>query len=93
MVRVVLSVDARRDLDEIISSHHLPSDTPIRVRQRLAPLAMYPLIGPALGVTYRYLLGPWSWMLLVYRVDQPRGTVVVTAIKDVRRAGASMGDD
>jgi hypothetical protein len=91
--RVVVSFDARHDLGTLIASHHLPADPHERVRRCLAPLAAYPLLGPALGEIYRYRLGPWPWMLLVYRVDAPRDTVVVVAIQDARRAGSATAEE
>ena len=93
MGRVVVSADARRDLGAIISSHHLPADARTRVQQCLVPLATYPLIGPVLRGTYRYVLGPWPWMLLVYRVDRHRDTIVVVTIEDARHPGDATGDE
>ena len=92
MTRVVVTDEARLELTTLISSRHLPRDTHSRVRNSLEPLRSHPMMGPALrGASegYRFVLGPWSWMLLVYRVDIERGLVFVISIEDARTAGAA----
>ena len=92
MTRVVVTDEARLELTTLISSRHLPRDTHSRVRNSLEPLRSHPMMGPALrGASegYRFVLGPWSWMLLVYRVDIERDTVVVTSIQDARAGDAA----
>jgi plasmid stabilization system protein ParE len=92
MPRVVVTAEARRELDRLIASRSLPRDTRGRVRGSLAPLGSHPLIGPALndaGEGYRFVLGPWPWMLLVYRFDVERDTVLVASIQDARAADAA----
>jgi hypothetical protein len=44
-------------------------------------------MGPALSGRwegYRFLLGPWRWMLLVYVFIEPNDRVVVVTIQDAR---------
>lgn len=94
MTRVVVTEEARRELSTLINSRHLPGDARGRVASSLQPLASHPMIGPALRGTwegYRFVLGPWPWMLLVYRVDVERDTVLVASIQDARRAGTATG--
>ena len=94
MTRVVVTEEARRELDVLISSRRLPRDTRGRIRNSLEPLRLHPMIGPALGGVregYRFVLGPWPWMLLVYRVDLEHDTVLIASIQDARQAGAATG--
>jgi hypothetical protein len=76
----------------MIVSHGLPASTPDRVRAALAPLAEFPHLGPALGGKwqgFRFVLGPWPWMLLVYVWDEGNGEVSVVTIQDSRSASAA----
>ncbi len=91
MARVVVSQTARRDLEALISSRNLPATTRDRVRAALAPLAAFPQLGRGLvgrWSAFRVILGPWPWMLLVYRYDDVTDVVVVATIADSRTAAA-----
>ena len=95
MPRVVVTVEARRELSSLVRSRHLPPDTYDRVRKSFEPLASHPLIGPAARGAedgHRFVLGPWPWMLIVYRYDAGRDTVVVVTIQDARSGGAAPSD-
>jgi len=73
----------------LILTHELPSSTPERVVRRLRALARFPKLGPALSGRWagtRYVLGPWSWLLIVYQYDEGADTVVVLTMRDARRA-------
>lgn len=55
----------------------------------LRPLAQFPLLGATLEgrwTRYRFLLGPWRWLVIVYRYDEEADEVAVVAIKDGRSA-------
>lgn len=85
MARVELSEAAARDLERLILTHNLPADTRERLRRRLESLERFPLLGPALEgrwAQYRYVLGPWRWMVVVYECLDDR--VVVATIQDGR---------
>ncbi len=89
MAVVRVTETARQDLFQRIPEHQLPRDTSERVRERLRPLARFPLMGSPLEgrwVGSRFLLGPWRWMLLVYEYVEEFDTVFVTTIQDSRRA-------
>ncbi len=79
-----------RDLQRLILTHNLPADTPERLLHRLRSLQRFPHLGPALEgrwAQYRYVLGPWRWMVIVYEaVEDDR--VVVTAIFDGRSSSS-----
>jgi hypothetical protein len=87
VARVVVAEAARRDLAALIRSHGLPASTKDRVRRSIEPLAKYPLLGPALTdrwADYRVILGPWTWMLIVYAFDEPGDLVIVVTTQDAR---------
>jgi plasmid stabilization system protein ParE len=89
---VELSRAAVDDLDGLIRTHSLPPDTRARVARSLRPLERFPLMGPALSGRwegYRFLLGPWRWLLLVYVYLEAEDRVVVVTIQDARSAGSA----
>lgn len=91
MPRVELAKTAIEDLRRIIVTHSLPPDTTERVRATLEPLRTFPLLGPALHGRwegYRFLVGPWRWMILVYRHFAEEDRVVVVTIQDARTSSA-----
>jgi hypothetical protein len=86
---VELARAAVEDLDLLIRTHSLPPDTRHRVARSLRPLERFPLMGPALTGRwegYRFLLGPWRWLLLVYIYLEREDRVVVVTIQDARSA-------
>lgn len=94
MARVELSNRAVENLDSLIASHSLPSDTRARVRRVLSGLATFPGLGRELEgrwATHRVVLGPWRWMLLVYRIDADNDRVVVVTVQDARTSAAATG--
>ena len=87
MARVELSAAATEDLERLIRSHSLPADTRDRVKRSLRPLARFPLIGPALEgrwTGFRFVLGPWRWMILVYVSLDADDRVVIVTVQDGR---------
>ena len=91
MPSVELARAAVEDLDDLIRTHSLPADTRARVARSLRPLARFPRMGPALGGRwegFRFLLGPWRWMLLVYVHLEAEDRVVVVTIQDARSSAS-----
>jgi plasmid stabilization system protein ParE len=89
VAQVIFTPQARRDVDRAISALHLPDDTWARIARSLRPLEMFPLAGPKLGGRWaptRFVLGPWSWMILLYRYEQSSDRVYVVAMHDGRSA-------
>lgn len=89
MARVVVAPAANADLNELIGSHSLPWNTRIRVKALLGQLADFPRRGEELTgrwAGFRYILGPWSWMLIVYAFDAEANQVNVVTIQDARSA-------
>lgn len=92
MAEVRLSAIAVEDLERMIVTHSLPSDTKARVKRCLRVLERFPAIGRELdGRWYplRVLLGPWRWMLIVYSFDEPSDQVLVLTVQDARSSAAA----
>lgn len=95
MARVIVTESARADLRSMILTHSLPPPTTDRVRAALAALAEFPQLGPVLEGRwngFRFVLGPWPWMLLVYVWDEKADVVSVVTIQDARSATAATGE-
>jgi hypothetical protein len=92
VARVELAVTAVEDLAALIRTHSLPADTRARVGRSLRALERFPLMGPALSGRwegFRFLLGPWRWLVLVYVFIEPEDRVVVVTIQDARSSTAA----
>ncbi len=92
MARVELTATAVADLDRLIRSHSLPGDTKRRVKRALVPLRRFPRLGPELTGRwrdFRFLLGPWRWMLIVYVFLEEDDRAVVLTIQDGRSSSAA----
>jgi plasmid stabilization system protein ParE len=91
MPRVVVTPAAAEDLDRLIFTHSLPANTLERVKRSMRPLGDFPLLGQALGGRwegFRFILGPWRWMLIVYVFDPEAEQVSIVTIQDGRSARA-----
>ncbi len=92
--QIELARAAVEDLDRLILTHSLPDDTRQRVRTSLEPLHQFPRLGPELTGRwegFRFILGPWRWMLLVSTFDETHDRVVIVTIQDARTASATTG--
>jgi hypothetical protein len=95
VAQVELAAAAVEDLEALIRSHSLPADTRARVARSLRALERFPLMGPALHGRwegFRFLLGPWRWLLLVYVFLGSEDRVVVVTIQDGRSSAAVTAD-
>jgi len=90
VAEVRLAQDAVADLEELIATHGLPHNTKPRVRRRLSLLATFHEGAPLLPgrEPCRGLLGPWPWMLWVYRYDAESEIVEVARVFDIRTSSA-----
>jgi hypothetical protein len=89
---VELAVAAVEDLDALISTHSLPADTRSRVARSLCGLEQFPLMGAPLDGRwegFRFVLGPWRWLLLVYVFIESEDRVVVVTVQDGRSSAAA----
>ena len=92
MATVVVTPTAVADLDWLIRTHSLPANTRERAISSLRALERFPLLGaPLTGrwAGFRFVLGPWRWMLLVYVYDDEADRVAVVTIQDARSARAA----
>lgn len=83
MARVELSEATAQDLARLIRTHSLPTSTNERVRRSLRPLERFPRLGAELSGRwsgFRFVLGPWRWMIFVYVLieDEDRAVIVTT---------------
>ena len=87
MTRVVVVPAAAEDLARLIVTHSLPADTHERVKRSLRPLSDFPLLGAQLEGRwdeFRFILGPWRWMLNLYAFDREQDLISVVGIQDGR---------
>ena len=87
MATVVVTPTAGSDLVRLIGTHSLPADTAARFKRSVSSLAPFPRIGAPLHgkwAAYRFVLGPWRWMLVVYRYDETADRVAIVTIQDAR---------
>ena len=91
MARVEFAEAAAEDLERLIRTHSLPPDTKDRVKRTLRPLETFPYLGAPLAGRwegFRFLLGPWRWMLIVYEYLDEEERLVVLTIQDGRSSRA-----
>lgn len=94
MTRVTITAAAQADLQELIRSHSLPPDTTARFALAVRPLASFPRFGPELGGRFagrRFILGPWRWMVILYRWYPERDLAAVLAVVDARSGSSPTG--
>lgn len=92
MATVVIAPRARLDLETLVVTHSLPSSTRERVHRSIEPLATFPLLGAPLEgrwASFRFILGPWRWMIIVYAHDPQTDQVAIVTIQDGRSARAA----
>ena len=95
MARVEVARAATEDLDRLIRVLSLPSDSRERVKRCLRPLAQFPRLGPELTGRwegFRFILGPWRWLLVVYVYEESGDRVVVVTMQDARSSTAATAD-
>jgi plasmid stabilization system protein ParE len=93
VARVLVAPATADDLARMIATHSLPADTPARVRRSIEPLGQFPLLGAPLTGRwrdYRFILGPWRWMVIVYAYDAGTDTVAILTIQDGRTSAAAL---
>ena len=92
MAQVVITPRAERDVNEAISALDLPDDTWTRIGRSLRALETFPLAGPTLAgrwASARFVVGPWSWVILLYRYEESSDQVYVVAMHDARSAASA----
>jgi plasmid stabilization system protein ParE len=89
VAQVIVTPRAQRDVDEAIVALNLPGDTWGRIARSLRVLETFPLAGAGLmkrWASMRFVLGPWPWMILIYRYEEASDHVFVLAVHDARSA-------
>jgi hypothetical protein len=92
MATVVVSPAGASDLARLIATHSLPADTIARFSRSVRALERFPLLGAALHgrwARYRFVLGPWRWMLVVYLYDEAIDQVAIVTVQDGRSSEAA----
>ncbi len=93
MARVLVAPEAVADLERLIRTHSLPSDTKDRIKASLLPLTRFPLLGTELTQGrwsgYRFVLGPWRWLIVLYRFDADNESVMIASFADGRSSAAA----
>jgi plasmid stabilization system protein ParE len=92
VARIVVTPRAQRDVDEAISALNLPDDAWTRIGRSLRVLETFPLAGPELAGRWaptRFVIGPWSWMILLYRYEESSDLVYGVAMHDGRSAASA----
>ena len=87
MAHVEVARAASEDLGGLIRGLSLPSDTRERVKRSLTHLAQFPRLGaelPGRWAGFRFVLGPWRWMVIVYAYLEDDDRVVVVTVQDAR---------
>lgn len=93
MAEVIVTPRAQRDVEEAISALGLPADTWARIARSLRVLETFPLAGRELEGRWaptRFVLGPWSWMILLYSYDEPSNRLYLLAMHDARSATSAL---
>ena len=92
MARVEVSRSAVTDIDRLIRTHSLPKNTKQRFKSAVRPLGRFPRFGPELGGRwsgFRFVLGPWRWILVVYVYLEDEDRVVIVTVQDARSSRAA----
>ena len=96
MARVELASAAVEDLERLIITHSLPANTKERVGRVLRALERFPLLGTQLEGRwqgFRFVLGPWRWMVIVYAYLEEDDLALVVTIQDGRSSTAPGATD
>ncbi|MEO5634090.1 type II toxin-antitoxin system RelE/ParE family toxin [Gaiella sp.] len=93
MARVEVSRAAVEDIAWLRVTHSLPPDTNERIKSSLRALEQFPRLGAELAgggwEGFRFLLGPWRWMVIVYEVLDEGERVAIVTVQDGRSSSAA----
>jgi plasmid stabilization system protein ParE len=88
VARIEVSAAAAEDLARLEVTHRLPADTRQRLKRSIAALEGFPRLGTLLDgggwEGFRFVLGPWRWMVVVYEHIEDDDRVVIVTIQDGR---------
>ena len=93
MTRVLVAPGARDDLERLIRTYSLPPSTRARIKRSLVHLERFPLLGRDIEhgrwSGYRFILGPWRWLIILYRYEAENDVVLVASFEDGRSSTAA----
>ena len=93
MARVVVSSAAAEDIARLKVTHRLPPDTNERIKRSLRSLARFPRLGTLLEGGgwdgFRFVLGPWRWLVIVCDFDEEQDLVVIATVQDGRSSSSA----
>ena len=93
MARLVVSAAAAEDIARLRATHRLPADTNERIKSSIRPLDRFPRLGTLLEGAgwdgFRFVLGPWRWMVIVYDYFDDEDVVVIATVQDGRSSSAA----
>lgn len=92
MATVVVALTALTELESMIQTLGLPADTKERFRFSIRNLGSFPELGPSLEGKwsgYRFVLGPWRWMIIVYEYNPATDSVAIVTVQDGRSRSAA----
>ncbi len=91
-MRVEFSAAAVEDVARLTLTHSLPPDTNERIKRSVRALGRFPRLGRGIEggawEGFRFILGPWRWMVVVYELYGDEGVVIVT-VQDGRSSSAA----
>jgi plasmid stabilization system protein ParE len=93
VARVEVSAAAAEDIARLKVTHSLPPDTNERIRRSVRSLGRFPRLGTLLEEGgwegFRFVLGPWRWMVIVYDYFEDEDRVVIVTVQDGRSSSAA----
>ena len=97
MARVVVSAAAAEDIARLKITHRLPADTNERMKNSVRSLGRFPRLGTLLDAGgwegFRFVLGPWRWMVIIYDYVEDEDLVVIATVQDGRSSSAATARD
>lgn len=96
MTQIIITPGAQGDVEDAIGLLKLPDDTWLRVHRSLQVVETFPLGGRALEGRWsnaRFVLGPWRWMVLIYRYEEAAERVYIVAVHDVRSSSSALSGE
>jgi plasmid stabilization system protein ParE len=96
VTQVIVTPRAEGDVEDAIALLKLPDDTWARVHRSLRVIETFPLGGRALEGRWadaRFVLGPWRWMILIYRYEEAAERVYIVAVHDARSSSSALNGE
>jgi plasmid stabilization system protein ParE len=93
LAHIEVSAAAAEDIARLAITHSLPPDTRERLKRSIRALALFPRLGVALEGGgwdgFRFVLGAWRWMVIVYERVEAEDQVVIATVQDGRSSTAA----